>query len=59
MRRTELKKWLKKRTQRSLSYLTGLTQPSISAMLNSNRRVFVIETDEGDVHLEEVKRLGS
>ena len=57
MRRTELSRWLKKRSQRTLGYQVGLTQPSISAMLNSQRRIYVVELPNGDVYLEEIKRL--
>ena len=59
MRRTQLSRWLKKRTQRTLAYQVGLTQPSISEMLRSDRRIYVVELPNGDVYLEEIKRLTS
>lgn len=56
IRRTLLPNWLRKRTQYTLAYMTGLSQPTISMMLRSERRIWVVE--EGDeVYLEEVRRI--
>jgi hypothetical protein len=57
VRRIKLSVWLKKHTQRELSYQTGITQGSISAMLNSPRQIFVVETPDGNVRLLEHKWL--
>lgn len=57
MRRTELRRWLKKQTQQTLAYQTGFTQPAISAMARSKRRIYVVALPDGDVYLEEIKRL--
>jgi outer membrane protease len=57
MRRIELRRWLKKQTQQTLAYQTGFTQSAISFMARSKRRIYVVTEPDGDVYLEEIKRL--
>ena len=57
MRKVKLAVWLRKRTQRELSFATGITQGSISAMLHGPRDIYVVQMPDGNIRLLEHKWL--
>lgn len=59
MRKTHIRRWLARpgHTQTQLADLTGLAQTSISKAVSRNREIYVVTEDDGEVWLQEVKRL--
>jgi Cro len=58
MRETELAKYVEQHGQAETGRRVGLTQGAIWQMLKTKRNIFVIESDSGEISLEERKRLG-
>jgi hypothetical protein len=57
MDRTPLSEYVDLHGQTETARRAGLTQGSIWQMLKSERRIFVIEHDDGSISLEEHKQL--
>lgn len=45
-------------TQTGLAKAVGVTQGAINQMVKSGRQIFVIQSDDDSLKLEEVRRLG-
>lgn len=46
-------------TQQSVATGAGITQGAVHQMIKKDRKVYVIENDDGSITLEEVRRIGS